>query len=166
MKKYKTGIFIGKFFPFHNGHLKCLIELNKLCDTVYLILYYDHENELNLLKEFNYNIDLRYQDIKKITENMNVKCFLYNNSKGYKFPDDFLLIKSAIFKLINVKEIDLQIIGANEEAIYSKYIYANKYIVLKRNKVHENELSATIIRKDFEKYKMHLPNVILNRFDK
>lgn len=165
MKQYKTGIFIGKFFPFHNGHLKCLMQLNKLCETVYLVLYYDHKKEQNLLNEMNYKVDLRIDDIKTVTKYMNIQVFLYDNHRNYQFPKDYLLIKSEIFDSINVSEIDLQIIGENEESIYSKYIYANNYIISKREKVDENELSATIIRKDFKKYKFYLPATIFNRLN-
>ena len=49
MKKYKTGMYGGKFMPFHRGHLHCLQVAAAECDTVYLILFYGGEQEEEIL---------------------------------------------------------------------------------------------------------------------
>lgn len=38
MKKYKAGMYGGKFMPMHLGHLHCLENASKLCEKVYLLL--------------------------------------------------------------------------------------------------------------------------------
>ncbi len=37
---YKAGMYGGKFLPMHKGHLYCVEQASKLCDEVYLILFY------------------------------------------------------------------------------------------------------------------------------
>lgn len=49
MKKYKTGMYGGKFMPFHRGHLHCLQVAAAECDTVYLILFYNGNQEEDIL---------------------------------------------------------------------------------------------------------------------
>ena len=38
MKKYKAGMYGGKFMPFHKGHLHCLQVASEMCDKVHLVL--------------------------------------------------------------------------------------------------------------------------------
>ena len=52
MKKYKTGMYGGKFMPFHRGHLHCLQVAAAECDTVYLILFYGGEQEEEILNTY------------------------------------------------------------------------------------------------------------------
>ena len=37
---YNAGMYGGKFLPMHMGHLYCVDQASKLCDEVYLILFY------------------------------------------------------------------------------------------------------------------------------
>lgn len=49
-KKYKVGMYGGKFMPFHKGHLYCVEEAAKLCDTLYVILFHGGAQELEILE--------------------------------------------------------------------------------------------------------------------
>ena len=40
MKKYKIGMYGGKFLPFHVGHRYCVETAAKECETVYVILFW------------------------------------------------------------------------------------------------------------------------------
>ena len=51
MKKYKTGFYGGKFFPFHKGHDYCIRTAAEQCEKVYVILFYGGDDELRLIKE-------------------------------------------------------------------------------------------------------------------
>ena len=51
MKKYKAGMYGGKFMPFHRGHLHCLQRAIELCDTVYLVLVCGGNDEERILSE-------------------------------------------------------------------------------------------------------------------
>lgn len=37
---YEIGMYGGKFLPMHKGHLYCVEQASKLCDTLYLLLFW------------------------------------------------------------------------------------------------------------------------------
>lgn len=49
-KRYKIGMYGGKFIPFHKGHKYCLSVASLECDTVYCIMFINgaDEERLNL----------------------------------------------------------------------------------------------------------------------
>ena len=49
MKKYKIGMYGGKFMPFHIGHLHCIEEAAKQCDTLYVLIFHGGDQELQIL---------------------------------------------------------------------------------------------------------------------
>lgn len=48
--KYKVGMYGGKFMPFHKGHLYCVEEAAKQCETLYVVLFHGGAQELEILK--------------------------------------------------------------------------------------------------------------------
>ena len=48
-KKFKTGMYGGKFMPMHKGHLKCLDTAARECKLVHLIMFIggDQEGQIN-----------------------------------------------------------------------------------------------------------------------
>lgn len=53
MKKYKIGMYGGKFMPLHLRHKFCLETAANECDTVYAILFYGGNDEINILNNNN-----------------------------------------------------------------------------------------------------------------
>lgn len=51
MKKFKVGMYGGKFMPFHKGHMYCIEKAVEQCDKVYVLLFYGGTDEVNILKE-------------------------------------------------------------------------------------------------------------------
>ena len=60
-KKYKVGMYGGKFMPMHKGHLKCLEVAARECEVVYLILFYGGDQEEQISKERPLDFDLWLQ---------------------------------------------------------------------------------------------------------
>ena len=60
-KKYRIGMYGGKFIPFHIGHRFCLEIASKLCKKVYCILFYGGDQEIQIL-ENDTTIDRKYLD--------------------------------------------------------------------------------------------------------
>ena len=50
VKKYKIGMYGGKFMPFHKGHLYCVEQASKMCEKLYVILFVGGEQEIEILK--------------------------------------------------------------------------------------------------------------------
>lgn len=51
MKQYKTGMYGGKFLPFHKGHRFCVETAAEECETVYVILFWGGAEEEKIRKE-------------------------------------------------------------------------------------------------------------------
>ena len=51
MKKYKVGMYGGKFMPFHKGHLHCVKEASKQCEILYVLLFTAGDQEIRILNE-------------------------------------------------------------------------------------------------------------------
>lgn len=168
MKKYKTGIFAGKFFPLHKGHLNCIDKISSLCETIYLVFYNNSISELKRMeeKEINYPIEKRVEYAKKLFDGTNVKVINYKVNTNLYFPTDFSEVKKDLLNLIGLEEIDLQIFGEDEEKIYKNFLYAKEYITCEHFKIQINgeeiKLSATRIRKDIAKLKEYMPDIIYN----
>jgi len=67
-KKYKTGFYGGKFFPFHLGHLYCLQKMADECDQGILILFLNGKDEVEYNgKKYNWlSPEKRIEDINLI----------------------------------------------------------------------------------------------------
>ena len=49
MKKYKTGMYGGKFMPLHKGHNYCIEKASEECEIVYAILFFGGADEEKIL---------------------------------------------------------------------------------------------------------------------
>ena len=49
-KKYKVGMYGGKFMPFHKGHLHCVEVAASECEKLYLLLFHGGDQEIEILK--------------------------------------------------------------------------------------------------------------------
>lgn len=165
MKKYKTGICVGKYYPLHAGHLQTVDIISKECELVYFVFYYDKEMEEKLKLELDYNINERIEDIKKILEGRNVEIIKFDLPSNLTFPTDYLKIKELLFKQIGVSSIDLQIFGEDDLENYKDYIYADNYIAGPNIYKEGVALHATLIRKEYDKYKYLLHPIIRKRLD-
>lgn len=165
MKKYKTGIYVGKFYPLQAGHLQTLDIISNECDLVYFVFYYNKEAEEKLKFELDYNIDERVEDTKKILEGRNVEVIKFDLPSDLSFPKNYLKIKELIFKQIGVSSIDLQIFGEDDLDNYKDYIYADNYIVGPNIYKEGIAMHATLIRNEYDKYKFLLHPIIRKRLD-
>lgn len=165
MKKYDSGIYLGKFFPFQAGHLKTLNTICEVCNKVYLVFFCTEENERKLLDEILYPLDERIDDVRNIVKDKNVEIIKYFPSVGLRFPNDYLEIKQELFDIIGVNSIDVQIFGKDDEKLYKNYIYADKYIVGSNISVNGENLHASLIRQNYDRYKRFLHPIIRKRLD-
>lgn len=172
MKLYNTGIYIGKFFPLHNGHIMAINKISDLCEKVYIVFYYDEKNETQLsnLSNLYYYIDNRINDAKEIFKGTNIEVVKYEVKQTHVFPRDFIKIKKDLFDIIGVKKIDIQIFGLEEEAIYKNYIYAQSYITSDPYFIEINNkkvsLHASLMRGNIFQFKQYLPGIVFDSIQK
>lgn len=43
----KTGLFVGRFQPFHDGHKKCILKILETCDTCIVLMRETEKTEKN-----------------------------------------------------------------------------------------------------------------------
>ena len=68
MKKYKIGMYGGKFMPFHKGHNYCIEVASNECEKVYVILFHGGDQELEIIrnnKEEYLTVEDRIKHLKK-----------------------------------------------------------------------------------------------------
>lgn len=70
-KKYKIGMYGGKFIPFHKGHNYCVEYAARECETVYVILFWGSADEERILKghpEWRLTIEERKKQLYRMCE--------------------------------------------------------------------------------------------------
>lgn len=77
MKKYKTGMYGGKFLPFHLGHQYCVETAADECEIVYVILFWGGVDEERIRKECPdiwLSVEERTKQLYKICEAAGAKA--------------------------------------------------------------------------------------------
>ncbi len=71
MKKYRTGMYGGKFMPMHKGHEYCIEYAAKECETVYVIMFYGGKEEEDIIREHPeewLSVESRRAQLKRVCE--------------------------------------------------------------------------------------------------
>ena len=74
-KKYKVGMYGGKFMPFHKGHLHCVEVASSMCEKLYVILFYGSDQEIEILKTRKEE----WLTVKSREEHMKKACEKFKN---------------------------------------------------------------------------------------
>ena len=71
IKKYKTGMYGGKFMPLHKGHEYCIRTAAWECETLYVILFHGGSDEERILKETPFpwlSFEERMERLRRVCE--------------------------------------------------------------------------------------------------
>lgn len=89
-KKFKVGMYGGKFLPFHKGHNFCIDVASKLCEKVYVILFYTKSIHEEIAKQTNVldlELDKRIEKVKEICKQYPNVEFLFIDTSECIFED-------------------------------------------------------------------------------
>ena len=90
MKKYKIGMYGGKFMPLHKGHNYCIETASKECEKVYVILFFggaDEEEVLKNNKEEYLGVDVRKEHVINICKNYDNCIPTFIDVTNTRLPD-------------------------------------------------------------------------------
>ena len=150
-KKYKVGMYGGKFMPFHKGHMYCVEKAASMCETLYVLLFYGNDQELEILKERPEDKWLlpenRLDRMKKACEkldNVIVEAIDVTNCKNPDGSEDWEAETPLVLSVCG--ELDA-VFGS--ESSYSDYFskaYPNaKYVIIDEDR-NAVPISGTMIR--------------------
>ena len=106
MKKYKIGMYGGKFMPLHKGHNYCIETAAKECEKVYVILFFGGASEEEVLKNNKdeyLGVDVRKGHVINICKNYDMTIFKYKMKNDNYFLDNQNMVNRCK-KQINFKK--------------------------------------------------------------
>lgn len=171
-KTYDNGIFIGKFYPMHLGHISAIMTLAYLCRLVYVFIYAEPEKEQELSNQFgrNYSAQLRLNDARKLFSGYkNIQIIKLDIPANTVFPNDHKLIRKMVEKSLGTKAT-LQMFGSEEKELYVPYAYAKEYYLSSAYMVEDENgelvsLHASQVRNNYDFYKKYLPSIVRESID-
>lgn len=151
-KKYKVGMYGGKFMPLHKGHEYCIKIASKECEKLYLILFYGGNEEENILKtnkEDYLILDSREKQLLKIAKKYNNVIPVLIDVSKLRTPDgleDWDAETPLVRKYVGK---DLNVVYSSETSYddYFKRAYPEAQHVIIDNKRSHYPISGTDIRK-------------------
>lgn len=178
-REYKIGIIFGKFLPAHKGHINFIKESSKEVDKLYVLLCVEKERDRNLI--FNSTLPKniteknRYDFLKKDLETINNVEILSLREEGITYyPNGWKEWTERVEKLLISRNIFINVVFTNEiqdKENYEKYFVNTKVfskgldVILKDPNRYSVNISSTMIRNDFNKYKDFLTENVLKFFE-
>lgn len=162
--KLKVGIIIGRFAPFHNGHLEILKHCNKNYDKT-LVLVGSSNVERSIKNPFEPSLIANWIDNISNENTIVRQSFDFNNDEDW-----ISHIENHALELFDSDLHEFSIVGHNkDESSYYLKIFPNWGVDELPN--FENGLNATDIRNilfsdnikiDLNKVKKLVPNLVFN----
>ena len=118
-KKYKTGFFGGKFFPFTIGHLSCLQRLSDECEQGVCILFLNGKDEVEYTEKNG--IDYEWLKQSDRIDRINSVCRQFPNIRFTTLYCDVIYNANNVEEDNWDKETDFvrAVVGPTFDAVYS-----------------------------------------------
>jgi len=151
----KIGLVIGKFAPFHLGHIDLLKFALTVVDKLYVVVYHCPDKT-------NIPLNQRAGWIRNTFANENVVVI-----DGWNAPnehEDTPYVRNLQEKYLEkvMSGIELtHIISSEDYATHLSEYLGIENVIYDKDRVKRN-ISSTMIRKEFDKYKEQLPESILS----
>lgn len=171
-KNSRVGIYGGKFFPFHLGHMSFIKEAIKEVDVLFVVVQYDEEYERSLIQGTNFPLipgRIRERWITEIyKDNPKVRVFSqYEHRSDYPNYLNDPLVGETYKELLETIGGHLDVVFSNTheyDEYFNKWLPGVEHRVLLENREISN-ISASQIRSDgvYKQWDM-LPKVIQKFF--
>lgn len=93
-KRFKVGMYGGKFLPFHKGHLMCMERAAEMCETLYLLMFIGGSDERRAIAVFGdsgdseyLSVESRISHIKSVVKSYPNVIFKVIDVSGLLYPD-------------------------------------------------------------------------------
>jgi HTH-type transcriptional regulator, transcriptional repressor of NAD biosynthesis genes len=153
MKKYKTGLVIGKFYPFHKGHEYLIESALKNSEKVTVIICQT--------SRYKIPVDVRAKWIKDTFPEVDVKVYRHSVELDSNSTDI-----SKVWAGLTIKFLGFvpEAVFSSEEygAPYAKYM-GSQHVLVDLSRKHI-PISATKIRSDMYRYWDFLPEITQKYF--
>jgi len=168
-----VGVYGGKFFPFHRGHLSFIMKAQSMVDILFVVVQYDEAYERSLLSDgtkFDW-VDFRVREawiaetLKPFPNIRVLSQFEHRTDNHMNDP----LISDAYDELVGLVGGKIDIIFSNTheyDDYFEKYLPSSEHVVFYENR-DLFDISATQIRADgvYAHWDM-LPHAVQNSYKK
>lgn len=145
------GVYGGKFLPFHEGHLNCIMMAQSLVDILFVVVGYDHTYEQELCRNTRFKwVSQRVRErwiTKELKDFPNIRVLAHYERRSDDYMNDPTVMYSnkELIKKVGGK---VDFVFSSEviyEEYFEKYIPGAKHIVLDELRM-DADISATDIR--------------------
>ncbi len=152
MKKYKIGMYGGKFIPLHKGHNYCIEVASKECEKVYLIMFYGGKEEEIILKnnkEEYLKVENRKRQLTKVSKKYNnvFPVFIDITSLRLKDGSEDWDAETPLVRKVVGKKLDAIYSSEKSYDEYFKKSYPEAIHRIVDEKRSKYKISGTKIRK-------------------
>lgn len=150
-KKFKVGMYGGKFMPFHKGHMHCVEIAASQCEKLYVLLFHGGDQEIEILKNMPdkdwLTVESRESHIREACKKLkNVEVKLIDTTEC-KFPDGTENWDMETELVLNAcGELDAVYGSEPEYADYFKRAYPKATYVIVDQDRSKFPVSGTMIR--------------------
>lgn len=146
----RVGVYGGKFFPFHNGHVAFALRAAKQVDVLFIVLQYDEEYERKLCEHSGFRyVEPRVRErwiVETFREYSNIRVFsLYEHRSDEHMNDP--LIEESYRELVEITgHVDIIFSNTHDyDDYFAKYLPGVEHVVFYEER-EDVPVSATEIR--------------------
>lgn len=163
--KNKTiGLYGGKFYPFHKGHLECILQAQSEVDVLFVIVQYDEDHEKSLIRNTRFeHINYRVRE-RWITEELksfpNIRVLSDYEPRSENYMEDSRL--ENIYQALDSRLGGIDKVFSNDETYsgyFRRYLPEASHIVLFGGEPAVN-IDATTIRANLNANWEYLPKTV------
>lgn len=150
----KIGVFFGKLYPPHRGHLNAIINASTQCQKLYVIISYHEKLERKLAEEVGIQpipIALRKQWLaQELIDMEHIKVKVLDESNISEYPNGWKQW-TELMKVTVGENIDEFFVGEEEYLQQLPKYFPNSHIILFDSNRNRFPISATEIRNNIYK---------------